>query len=146
MLAPVITGRRPGAGVRAEGGPQPGARPPYQLARSVSLVVGLFLDSLTGLLDGLTCLLDGLTGRRGSVGSGIACGVCCLTGSVDGGITRGRGGITSGIGSLAGRSGSISGRVLRRLDGLLLRAAGNGQGSEGSRKSNLRVHLDVPRI
>jgi hypothetical protein len=148
VLVPVITGRRPGLEFEGrKAGPSLRARPPDQLALSGSLVACRLLLHL------LTSLLDSLAGRRGGVRSsvargrsGITRGVRSVASSVNGGIASGRSGITGSLGSLTGSRSSISGLVLRRLDRLLLRAAGNGQGSEGSRKSNLRVHLDVPRI
>ena len=104
------------------------------------LVLGrLFLHFLTGLLDSLA-------GRRGGVRSGITSRIHCVAGGVHGGIARSRSGITGSVSGLTSRSCGIGSSVLRCLNGFLLGAARDSQGSEGSGKSDLGVHQNVPRV
>ncbi len=62
------------------------------------------------------------------------------------GIAGGSSGVTGGVGGLTGRGSGIGGSVLRSLNGFLLGAARDGQGSKGSGKSDLGVHQNVPRV
>ena len=143
VLVPVSAGAdRPGGFSCSRDGRAPaGARPNLSAYAELRLLVlgRLFLHFLTGFLDSLA-------GRRDGVRSSLGSGITCFGGGVHGGIARSGSGITGGVSGLTRRSSGIGSSVLRCLNGFLLGAARDSQGSEGSGKSDLGVHQNVPRV